>query len=187
MKIALIIICSIALIIFIIIGCKAKVNKNEKSLDLDSILALDDDLKLVIQMDQYLNKITNYGETLDNLTQPQKNVIFIENLEREINNGGFNQFYFNSSGDYSHETIDALSAIGANKTAEIVRKANFMYPNNKVPKDREERINILLEIEKEANPIWEEADQQFYKYEDDLATLLAKYIRENKTDFMMNH
>jgi hypothetical protein len=39
----------------------------------------------------------------------------VSNLEAEINNGGFDQYFFNSTGDRTAETIRALELIGAKK------------------------------------------------------------------------
>ena len=39
----------------------------------------------------------------------------VDELEAEINNGGFDQYFFNSAGDKAAEAINALEAIGANK------------------------------------------------------------------------
>lgn len=86
---------------------------------------MDNETSILIVIDEYLNEKLEYGEMSDKLNETQKTFIIIENFEREINNGGFNQFYINSSGDFSHETIDALIKIGANKTVGIVK--NQMY------------------------------------------------------------
>ncbi|NJK97501.1 MAG: DMP19 family protein [Bacteroidales bacterium] len=144
---------------------------------------MDDETRILIAIDEYLNEKSEYCEKIDKLNESQKTFIIIENLEREINNGGFNQFYYNSSGDFSHETIDALIKIGANKTAEIVTKANSQFPDNKVPKDRTERQVILEQIEEKANEIWESCDNDFYKYEDKIGGLLIEFVKANKTDF----
>jgi hypothetical protein len=77
----------------------------------------------------------------------------------------------------------ALIKIGANKTADIVKKANSQFPDNKVPKNRTERQNIIEQIEDKADVIWETCDNDFYKYEDNIAGLLIEFVRINKTDF----
>ena len=110
-------------------------------------------------------------------------MLIIENLEREINNGGFHQFYWNSSGNHANETIDALTKIGANKTAEIVKKANSEFKNGTVPKDRIERQNELELIEEKAEENWNKCDLEFYEYQDDLTELLIAFVIKNKTDF----
>ena len=153
------------------------------SFDIDSVLQYSDEDKTVMAIDNYINQISNYGNHIGKLTEPQKTFLFIENLEREVNNGGFNQFYFNPTGDYSQETVDALLVIGAKKTANIVKIANAQFPENPVPKDRDRRRKLLIKIEKKANEIWDECDKMYYKYEDNLSCLLVKYVKEHKEDF----
>lgn len=154
-----------------------------KSINIDSLLKSDDNANIVMIIDESLNIISNYGEEIDKLTQPQRNLLFVENLEREINNGGFNQFYFNTSGDYSLETVDALLAIGAIKTAEIVKEANSQFPNQEILSDRGERRETLLQIEDIAQPVWDKCDEKFYKYQENILDLLVNYIKENKEKF----
>ena len=136
-----------------------------------------------MEIDSYLNKKCEYGEKIDLLNESQKVLLIIENLEREINNGGLHQFYWNSSGKYAVETIDALKEIGANKTAKIVRKANSEFPNGIVPKDRGDRWEKLKIISEKSKPIWNKLDFKFYDYEDDLVELLISFVLKNKADF----
>lgn len=160
-----------------------KKNKHDSNFNLETILKMDNETSIVIAIDDYLNEKSDYCEKIETLNESQKTFITIESLEREINNGGFNQFYFNSSGDFSHESINALIKIGANKTAEIVKKANSQFPDKKVPKDRTERQEILEQIEDKADEIWEICDTDFYKYEDNLAGLLIEFVKNSKSDF----
>lgn len=48
-------------------------------------------------------------------------------LETEINNGGYNQFYYNSSGQFYKHLPEALRLVGANKFADLTEKANKTY------------------------------------------------------------
>ena len=124
-----------------------------------------------------------FGDTLDQLTEPQKNFYFNQNLEREINNGGFNQYFYNSSGDFVHDTTISLQTIGANKTADILQQAIDQFPNSTVPKDRTQGQEVLEQIEDTANEVWEQLDQAFYKYEDNLNDLNIDYIKQNRSSF----
>ena len=105
-------------------------------------------------------------------------------MEREINNGGFSQYFFNSSGNYAHETVRSLKLIVANKTADILQKAIDQFPNKLVPKDRDERQKVLDQIGEESNAIWNGLDQKFYAYEDDLNTLNLEYVKQNISEFI---
>lgn len=138
---------------------------------------------IIMEIDTYLNKKCEYGEKIDRLNESQKILLIVENLEREINNDGFHQFYWNSSGDYAIETIDALIKIGANKTAEIVKKANSEFKNGSLQKDRTERQNELELIEKKAEENWNKCDSEFYAYQDNLTELLIAFVIKNKSDF----
>ena len=158
-------------------------NSGNKKPDIDTLINSDDINGSIIELDNYICELCEYGDNLDTLSESQKIFYYNQNLEREVNNGGFNQFYFNSSGDFAHETIAALKTIKANKTVEIVNKANDQFSDKKVPEDRLQRQEILEQIEEKANEIWEELDQRFFEYEDDLNLLNMDYIKKNKTEF----
>lgn len=171
------------LILFITVACSNEQNKKQNNISIDGIPKMSNPTSAIIELDERINELSNYGDNLSKLTEPQKVFWFIENLEREVNNGGFNQFYYNSSGDYAHETFKALRTIGAIKMSEIVNKANSAWPNQTVPKDRTERQNIQETIGEQANTVWELCDNQFYEYPDNITELLLKYVNQNKADF----
>lgn len=50
-------------------------------------------------------------------------VLAVEALEREVNNGGYSQFFVNSSSDYAGIVVEALQAIGCPKTAAMTADA----------------------------------------------------------------
>lgn len=98
----------------------------------------------------------------------------IEELEAELNNGGFDQFFFNSAGDKAADTINALSSIGAEHTANIVRAACAKFPGGLPPKDRDARQELLEQVSPNSDA-FEEEDQAFLEYNDDLSDLVANY------------
>ena len=156
---------------------------SQMEFNLDKTLKIERRDMIVMEIDTYLNEKSKYGEKIEKLNSSQRTFLFVENLEREINNGGFNQFYFNSSGDFSQETLNALLEIGAEKTVKIVENANSEFDNGNVPKDRIERQNKLELIEEKAEENWEKCDTEFYEYQDDLTELLIAFILKNKADF----
>ncbi len=173
-----------------IFGKRKSVSKNnpeDKKPDIDQIINSEDINRGIIELDNNISDLCNYGECVERLNEHQKIFFFNQTIEREVNNGGFNQFYYNSSGDYAHETVESLKSIGAEKTALIIQKANAQFPNNIVPKDRDDRQKIIEQIEDKANDIWEKLDEDFYKYEEDLNALNMGYIREHKEHFILNH
>ncbi|QCW98861.1 DUF4375 domain-containing protein [Aggregatimonas sangjinii] len=158
---------------------------------MEKVMQLERENMIVMEIDTYLNKKSKYGKEIEKLNSSQRILLIIENLEREINNGGFHQFYWNSSGDYAMETVTALKQIGAIKTARVVKKANDQFPNGFVPEGRDERSEILDLISKKSSEYWNTLDTKFYgpnkesgEWEiDDLPNLLIKFIKANKGDF----
>ena len=98
----------------------------------------------------------------------------VEALEAEVNNGGFDQFFFNSAGDKTPETISALKAIGAKRTADIVSRAAAKFPGGLPPSDRTKRQELLEKVSPDADA-FDAEDDAFLKYEENLSDLLKKY------------
>jgi hypothetical protein len=140
----------------------------------------------IIEIDNYFGKLCAYGEEMEKLNEYQKVFYLNQCLERELNNGGFNQFYFNFYGKYAEETVASLKVIGAIKTADILFQANSIFPTGNVPIDSKERQNILEKIEKSGNDKWQRLEEKFMTYEEDLNSLNMNYIRTNKEAFINN-
>ena len=162
---------------------KSDNNSENEKLDLEKLLSSADINVSIIELDNFIGELCSYGDEMGKLSEQQKQFYYNQCLEREINNGGFNQYFFNSSGNFAHKTIKSLLTIGANKTADILQKAIEQFPNSNVPEDRTERQIILEQIQGTANLTWEELDQKFFAYEDDLNTLNIEFIREHKDKF----
>ena len=157
--------------------------KKSDVFNLTNLLESNDQNKTIMTLDQRLQEATNHGTKIDSLSDSQKTFLFVENLEREVNNGGLHQFFWNSSGNYAHETVEALKTIKANKTADLLTKANATFPNEAVPKNRMERQETQLLYEKKIEPELEKLDQEFYKYPDNLSNLLIDYVKDHQKDF----
>ena len=56
-------------------------------------------------------------------SREEAHVLAIEALEREVNNGGYSQFFTNSSNEFAPTIEGALRAIGCPKTADITHDA----------------------------------------------------------------
>jgi hypothetical protein len=151
--------------------------------DIDSLLASNDTDKLIIDLHTYITKICDYGDSLEKLTEPQKTFYFNQQLETEINNGGFSQYFLNSSGSFAHQAIISLKQINAIKTADILQLAIDEFPNSFVSKDELERREIMEKIEDKAEEAWELLDEKFLTYEDNLYELNLQFIQQNRSFF----
>ena len=75
---------------------------------IDKILSLENEIDIIIGIDDLLWAKSKNTENLELLNEYEKYVIFINMLDAQVNNGGFDQYFFNSSGENAHETLIAL-------------------------------------------------------------------------------
>jgi len=132
----------------------------------------------IIAMDDWVGEKCDYGKKIELLSDAEKTFYYNQILEREVNNGGYSQFFFNDSGTYCYEILDSLCEIGATRTAEIHRKALEAF-GDKNPKSCEERQSTLDDIDN----VLSECDREFYQYQDDLNELNYQFVLKNKTQF----
>jgi hypothetical protein len=117
------------------------------------------------------------------LTPAEAVAYCVDALEREVNNGGFRQFFDNSSGDTAVETAAALDAIHARQAAALVRRALAQFPQGAPPRDRDERSRLMDELPESAAERWMILDDEFYTYPDDLTTLMRRYVEAHRDEF----
>jgi len=124
-----------------------------------------------------LERLDNVG--FDELEESEKVLSTIWAMEAEVNNGGFDQFFFNSAGDLAFYGPKALRAIGANTMAELSERANSIFGKEGPSRDWDTRRHILLSFCEKYNGFLDKIDDQFYEYPDDLASMMEQYVEEN--------
>ena len=141
-------------------------------------LLLNNNSEKMTRIGEIIGKKITERDNFDQLNEFEKTFILIDVLEQNVIEGGFIQFFFSTSGQFTHEIFQAYLAINAEKTVDILTKAIFLFPEIPVPKNLFVRRKILME--KDSNiDLWDALDIQFNKYEDDILQLTLKYVREN--------
>ncbi len=148
-----------------------------------------DDELLQVVFDNLTTKLPdNYEkeyETVKTWNRSRQAIYLIWILEAEVNNGGYNQFYFNSSGLFYKELPVALRLVGANKFADLTERANKIYEteNQEITKHQDGTIEGFSKSY-EDNPL-NDLDNEFYElYQtENLQQIQVDYIRQNKNDF----
>ena len=159
------------------------INDTQGDTNMEHIWNLTDTTDFVIAMKEHLDKKTKYGEDMSVLSDAERIFYITQTLEMEVNNGGFYQFFYNSSGNFSNELVGAFTAIGANTTAAICQKAINAF-GREIPVDRDERQEMLDELESdEIDEILDECDDAFFAYEEDLNELNYNFVMKNKEKF----
>ena len=126
-----------------------------------------EDINLLNYIEIVQKKCKN-GEKITKLNPVERVIYLISEFEAEVNNGGFDQYFINSSGKYASETIECLKKIEAFHTAGLLKEAIETIATAKSEED-------LAEIEGKLDKL----DDRFYKYEDNLSELQVKYIKGN--------
>lgn len=130
---------------------------------------------VIQQTTPWVDKFTRFG--VEALSPIEAVGVGIWTLEAEVNNGGFDRYYFNSAGDLALSTVTALKSIGAARAARILEAANAAFPDALPPGDRVKRQDALDEYVDRSH--FEPLDAEFYTYPDDLLSLLASYLRRH--------
>ena len=115
----------------------------------------------------------------DQLSLPERVFGLIWEFESEVNNGGFLQYFRNSSGAHAPEIADALEAIGASATAIIVERALELAGQDIVWSNEDARQAAINRLPSTIREKLNELDQAFYKCQDDLTRLLYDYVKEH--------
>lgn len=100
-------------------------------------------------------------------------------MESEVDNGGFRQYFWNSTGETAFAAVSALREIGARKTSEIVVRALSVFPGGAPDRNEEARKSQVDGLSEEADAVLEALDQEFMAYPDDLTDLLYRYAQRN--------
>lgn len=129
----------------------------------------------------YENKL--YEKEFDILLNDDKYIYLILGIEIQVNNGGFSQYLFNSSGKYAIETIDALNNVGAKKTAKLLEKCIEIAELNKSILKRDDiRYSIISNLSEEQEKSLTQLTELFLRYDENPTQLLLIRLKEKKLE-----
>jgi Domain of unknown function (DUF4375) len=109
---------------------------------------------------------TTYGELIERdwetLNDAQRALVAVGELRTEVNNGGFDQYFFNSSGDHAPVARDAANAARAASLAELIDRALAVLGPNYTT-NRDDRQTALLDLDDDA--AFDALDDEYYEVE----------------------
>jgi hypothetical protein len=118
----------------------------------------------------------------DQLSFAERVFGLIWELESEVNNGGFRQYFWNSTGALAPYVVDALKAVGAVAAAGIAQQALALVGPDISWSDDAARKAHISQLSSQAKEQLHDLDQAFYVYPDDLTTLLYRYATEHRSE-----
>jgi hypothetical protein len=148
---------------------------------LDELLAMTDTHRvdsIILAIEQALQQ-----KPAEELSAPERVVLAVEALEREVNNGGYNQFFLNEPG-YAHEIVPALNRINCPATARITDEALGVLGLR--PEWTDEQISIAAaDMSDDRMAKLDPLDEQFFVYPDPIADRLLAFIRGNAAEISL--
>ena len=118
----------------------------------------------------------------DALSEHEKLYYAVGLLQLEVNNGGFDQYFFNSSSSHYQFAEKGLIALGATDTLETLHQAKEMlFPGNPIPEDTQKR-RLALRSDAEGmqlNPKLDELDRHYWADPEELDSRLRAFALEH--------
>ena len=154
---------------------------------LESFGGLDKDKSTEMAKNKFLidlceSERTDFGRVnFGKQSEVQKVFSAVWEIESQLNNGGFDQYFRNSDSDIIGFAPTALKAIGAIACSEIVESAIAMI--SPLPATKEGRDDALDALSEKDADVLELADSDFYVYPDDLTMLLFDYVSKHPETF----
>lgn len=124
-------------------------------------------------------------EIVDGLSPGLQTIYTTYLVETEVDNGGFNQYFFNSAGRLADIALAGFRTLGATEHERLMREAIAVY----------ERMRPRLDSAREAGTMeafsetyeggeFEAIDRRFYDLDTDLSALRIQYIRTHLDQFV---
>lgn len=121
-----------------------------------------------------------YKRSLGDFSRPQVLLFAALWYLGEVNNGGHDQFYFNSTGIVWKDALEAFSAFGLTEVVDVIAESARRFPT--MPSlVRTERQEALLSAE----PVFDDLDDRLYDLQEqhDVDGLMMKFVQENREAF----
>jgi hypothetical protein len=135
------------------------------------------------KMDGHYDRETEFLATLP----PGVRALYVTSgVEDEVNNGGFNQYYWNSEGKFADEAVAAFEFFAAHKHAELMREANRIHAAEQAEIEKFKEQGTLQAFSdsykvSKLGPL----DERFYKIDENLSALRVAKIRADPASFSM--
>ncbi len=114
----------------------------------------------------------------EELNDEENVVLAVEALEREVNNGGYSQFFLNSSNAFAGTIVDALKRIGAKTAADVTARAIAAVSARSLDADT---LDLVMAADDEVrDQALQACDKAYFETVGDLSEPLLEFIRANR-------
>jgi hypothetical protein len=137
---------------------------------------------LVLAFEQAIDQ-KEFEHGKNRLTPAERVVQAVEALEREVNNGGYSQFFKNSSQEFAPVIVKSLQTIGCMQIASITEMATSALD---VPDLTQSSIEPAMSTENESlRKQLAQFDDAYYRAGEAIAERLFAFIKQNKAEIQL--
>ena len=120
-------------------------------------------------------KVSRTGERA--LSKEERTVLAVRALDREVNNGGYEQFFRNSSNKFAHDVVQSLARVGCRRTTKITQRAIKALHSGPLTVARIEAA--MREANERRDRELERCNELFYKTPQGIPSRLYAFIKAN--------
>lgn len=125
----------------------------------------------------------NQYQIVGRLPKVFQHVYAMMRVQTEVNNGGFDQYFYNSASEFAHEAVDGFEILGVSEYADIMRQAIRVFIRNNPDQKKFAHQGPWRSSKTVRDPEFEQLDAGFYKIRKNLRELCAAFIRKNLKQF----
>ena len=114
---------------------------------------------------ELVHRVYETSGGFNSLSESERQYFAVGLLEGEVYNGGFDQYFFNSSGDYCQYAIDGLEQMGASTALKLLRQAiTIVFDAQEPIVDTERRREFLRDrVDDDCSQELGKLDELFWK------------------------
>jgi hypothetical protein len=118
---------------------------------------------------------------------PERMVFGFAWLAREVQNGGFHQFFVNSAGDFWKDVLNGLAAVGDAEGLALFRKVLSIFPDSSSSEDRDNRLDELEKMEEQnEDKVWDHfksVTDDYFRTPFPKWELVFEYVKTHPAEF----
>ena len=178
-------------LIFLVVTCTASSQTNDKKFlegyggqTVEQLIALASDYRIDSLVLAFEQAIDQKSAKKQKLSEPERDILAVEAMEREVNNGGYHQFFTNSSKQHAGVLPGALSRIGCPIAAQIAIDALAALKVEGAVSEAKITAS-LTQLGDRAAPVLGKLDERYFQNNEPIADRLFAYIQTRKADIVL--
>lgn len=131
-----------------------------------------------------VNRVYKSPQGFTGISEPEKTYFAVSCLIGEVYNGGFDQFFSNSSGEFYGRALEGLCELGAETSVALLTQAKeILFGSGSVPLDKADRWRIMPTVGNAEHPAWgllHSLDVAFWQDPDGLSERCVAYAKKHQ-------